>query len=70
MAGEWLSRVLASGPRAVSEIEAEAKAAGLSWSTVRRATNQLGVTSEKTAFTEGWAWRLPEEAMPGEEIEL
>jgi len=70
MAAEWLRGLLADGPVPVRQVESEAKAAGLSWATVRRAVDQLGVTSEKIAFKEGWAWRLPEEAMPGEEIEL
>ena len=70
MAAEWLRGLLADGPVPVRQVESEAKAAGLSWATVRRAVDQLGVTSEKIVFKEGWAWRLPEEAMPGEEIEL
>jgi energy-coupling factor transporter ATP-binding protein EcfA2 len=70
MAAEWLRGVLADGPVAVSDIQVGAKAAGLSWTTVRRAADHLGTTTEKTAYAAGWAWRLPEVATPGEEIEL
>jgi hypothetical protein len=70
MAAEWLSEVLADGPVAVSVIQADAKAAGFHWPTVRRAANQLDTTTVKTAFEGGWAWRLPEGAAPDEEIEL
>jgi hypothetical protein len=69
-AAEWLAHMLAEGPVAVTTLQEEAKAAGYSWSTMRRASDALGVTTEKTEFAGGWAWRLPEGAAPGEEIEL
>jgi putative DNA primase/helicase len=64
----WLRDLLANGPFTVRQIQAEAKAAGLSWATVRRGADQLGITTEKTAYEGGWAWRLPHQA--GEEIDL
>jgi AAA domain len=69
-AARWLAEMLANGPSPVTELRAEAEAAGFSWATVRRAHDALGVTTEKTAFDGGWAWRLPDGAAPGEEIEL
>jgi putative DNA primase/helicase len=58
-AKEWLSHLLAAGPVAVAEVKAAVQAAGLSWSTVRRAQEDLGVTSRKRAFCDGWEWSLP-----------
>jgi putative DNA primase/helicase len=67
---QWLAQMLAEGPVPVATLRQEAEAAGHSWATVRRAHNAFGVTTEKADFTGGWAWRLPEEACPGAEIEL
>jgi putative DNA primase/helicase len=67
---QWLAQMLAEGPVPVATLREEAAAAGHSWGTVRRAYKALGVTAEKADFTGGWAWRLPEEASPGAEIEL
>jgi RecA-family ATPase len=61
-----LQDLLANG-KAMSpeEIQAEAKEAGISWATVRRAKSDLGVVSERQTI-EGkgavgpWQWRLPD----------
>jgi hypothetical protein len=58
-AAKWLSEILADGPVAVTTLQAEAEAAGFAWSTVRRAGDQMRITSEKMEFQGGWAWRLP-----------
>jgi hypothetical protein len=70
MAAEWLRVLLADGAVAVRQIEAESKAVGLSWATVRRAANDLGIVTGKTGYDMGWAWRLSDETAPGAEIEL
>jgi putative DNA primase/helicase len=71
MATEWLRDLLARSPVPVRQIEADAKEAGISWATVRRAADGLGIVAEKTGYEAGWAWRLPDDAAPsGEEIEL
>ena len=57
-AKEWLKDFLADGPVAVKKIQREAKAAGLSWMTVRRAKEALLVVASKSAFEGGWQWRL------------
>jgi hypothetical protein len=54
----WLEDLLADGPIPVKKIQAEAKAAGLSWITVRRAKETLPVVASKSAFKGGWEWRL------------
>jgi hypothetical protein len=41
----------------VKKIEAEAKAAGLSWATVRRGKDELGLKSMRAGFAEGWLWK-------------
>lgn len=57
-AKEWLKDFLADGPVAVKRTQTEAKAAGLSWMTVRRAKEALSVVASKSAFEGGWQWRL------------
>jgi len=70
MAAHWLSSVLADGPVPVRTIKAEAEIAGLSWATVRRAGDNLGVVTVKTGYSAGRAWHMPKGPQPGEEIEL
>jgi hypothetical protein len=61
-AEELLRDILAGGPVAMKDIQAEAREAGLSWATVRRAKDRLGVIAERDGFgSEGkWLWRLPD----------
>lgn len=61
-AERYLRGELSEGPRPVAELRAVADDLGLSWSTVRRAKNQLGVDAERRGFGEDgrWWWRLPE----------
>jgi hypothetical protein len=61
----WLKELLADGPVAVKKIQQEAKAAGLSWITVRRAKDTLRVVANKSAYRGGWEWQL-EDAHPTE----
>ena len=46
-AATWLSLVLSEGPVATAQVEEEAKSAGISMATLRRAREQLGVQSVK-----------------------
>ena len=57
-AKEWLKVFLADGPVAVKKIQGEAKAAGLSWMTVRRAKEALPVVASKNGYQGKWEWRL------------
>jgi putative DNA primase/helicase len=61
-AEDFLREILADGAVPTRRILSEAKAAGLSWATVRRAKETLGVRAAKTALDGGWAWSLPEDA--------
>jgi hypothetical protein len=59
----FLRELLAGGPLLSNEVRVRAEAAGLSWSTIRRAKDQLGV--EAVRESEGgsgygrWRWVLP-----------
>jgi hypothetical protein len=57
----FLRDYLASGSQPSANVEAAAKAAGLSWATVKRAADDLSVAKRKaTGTTDGrWFWSLP-----------
>ena len=61
-AKEFLREELANGPRATDDVRKAAAAAGLSWSSVRRAQEELRIKPRKAGLTGGWEWRLPEDA--------
>lgn len=54
----WLQDLLADGPVAVKKIQTEARAAGLSWMTVRRAKEALTVIASKNGFQGAWQWQF------------
>jgi len=58
-AADWLREVLRDGPRLVKELEHEAREAGFTIITVRRAKSRIGVKSEKSGFGGAWQWILP-----------
>ena len=62
---EWLKDLLADGPVAVKKIQAEAKAAGWSWMTVRRAKEALPVVASKSGYQRKWEWRLEDAQLKG-----
>jgi hypothetical protein len=64
---EFLSTALADGPVPVSELKERATAQSISWRTVERAKDLLGVTSQKLDFGRGWQWRAYDDA---EEMEF
>jgi putative DNA primase/helicase len=57
-AKEWLKDFLADGPVAAKKIQAEAKAAGFSLMTVRRAKEALSVVASKSGYQGAWEWQL------------
>jgi len=59
---QFLQEELKDGPVATEKIVEEAKSAGCSWATVKRAKNHLGVNAVKGGMKSGWCWVLPEDA--------
>jgi len=56
-AEEFLVQLLGEGPAPTKHVEAEAKAAGISWRTVRRASDALGI--QKRKIDSVWYWSKP-----------
>ncbi|NUQ10080.1 MAG: AAA family ATPase [Phycisphaerae bacterium] len=58
----FLREVFANGPVPKTEVDREAKQAGYSAATVRRAKGVLGIVTKKDGMDGGWTWGLPEGA--------
>ncbi len=58
-AESFLRELLSDGPVAAKQVKADADAVGLSWATVRRAKDKLGIKPHKAGMDEGWVWSLP-----------
>jgi hypothetical protein len=62
-AEEFLRDALAGGAMAVMDLKADAKEAGLSWATIRRAKDRLGVVAERESYGRDgggrWTWAMP-----------
>ena len=60
-AEDFLREVLADGPRLASDVEEDARKAGLSKATLRRAKDAIGVKSRPRGFGKDkqWFWVLP-----------
>ena len=62
-AKEFLEEILASGPAPQKEVKAAAEGAGISWPSVRRAKERLGVTAVRESVGASgagrWLWSLP-----------
>lgn len=61
-AAEWLADLLAHGPRPARDVERDARDAGYSLATLRRAKAHIQVASRKPAFGGPWEWTLREPA--------
>lgn len=62
---EFLSGLLSVLPVPVDDIKREAKEAGFSWATVRRAKDEIGAKSKKSGFDKAvWSWYLPKVLTP------
>jgi hypothetical protein len=62
---EWLQERLSDGPVQTEEIGAEAKKARISWRTLRRAKDMLGVKHHKSSVGGKWYWELAEVRQEG-----
>jgi hypothetical protein len=62
-AEEFLREALAGGAVAVTDLKADANQAGLSWATVRRAKDRLGVVALRESHGRDgagrWTWAMP-----------
>jgi RecA-family ATPase len=65
-AEEFLRETLSSGSKPATDIKADSNEAGLSWATIRRAKDRLGVTTERESQGRDgrgrWLWTLPSAA--------
>ena len=57
-AEDFLRQCLRDGLAPTNTIKAEAKNAGISWATVRRASEQIKVLKRKGGMNQGWYWSL------------
>ena len=58
-AAAFLRAALVGGPVASNDLEREALAAGLTWNSLRRAKDGVGVVVGKAGMKGGWEWSLP-----------
>ena len=61
---EFLRAALALGTTPVTTLKAEAEELGLSWKTIRTASEKLGVRKVKGGLRDGWYWSLRTEYAP------
>jgi hypothetical protein len=67
-AKEWLEATLADGPVCAAKVKEEAKAAGITLMTLRRATQVLSVVKEKSSMKGGWLWSIPAKVLNAGEV--
>lgn len=60
----FLLEELHPGALPARKLEARARDAGISNTTLRRAKKELGIIARKAGFDGGWVWSLPEDAHP------
>jgi AAA domain len=58
-ATKFLGEYLKGGAQLAKDVKHEARSAGFSEKTLRRARERLGVVAVKSSFTGGWSWGLP-----------
>jgi hypothetical protein len=66
---DFLREHLCDGPRAHPDLQKAAKAAGITWGTIRRAKDRLGVKARKLGLEGGWQWALPKHDHPRPETD-
>lgn len=55
---DLLKALLASGPLKQGQLEGEAKGAGISWDTMKRAKDKLGIVAKRDGRENCWKWGL------------
>ena len=56
---DFLERELAEDSVQAAEVNKDAKQAGISQKSLRRAAEKLGIKRKKAGFNQGWVWSLP-----------
>ena len=61
---DLLRALLATEPVPAKSVEEEAKGAGISWPTIKRAKDALGVVTRRDGKANMWYWALPAKEEP------
>lgn len=64
---DFLQNFLPGRSVKVSEVQKEAREAGITEKSLRRAREKLGIKPKKSDFTGGWEWMLPEDAQSSQD---
>ena len=67
---EWLAIQLSGGPLPSREVENRARDKGLSWASVRRAQERLGIKATKDGYSGAWLWGMPDKTEGAHNIQL
>ncbi|MBI4560542.1 MAG: AAA family ATPase [Candidatus Rokubacteria bacterium] len=67
-AAEFLREILADGSMSADEVKRQARGAGISEMTLRRARADLRVEIRKAGFRQGWIWTLPSKVLMGDHV--
>lgn len=59
---DWLRKELATGPAKAADVQKQARLAGISDKSLRRARERLAIHPLKSEFAGGWTWALREDA--------
>lgn len=65
-AEDFLRTFLAQRPVPTTLLQREAKNAGISWASIRRAAEEIGVEKRKDGYQGQWTWALPQGAQPAD----
>lgn len=60
-AEDFLRDALENGWTKTSDLQTQAKNAGIAWATVRRAQSRMGIKASKSGFQAGWGWKMPDD---------
>jgi hypothetical protein len=58
-AADWIRDLLADGPMESATVKENASDAGMSWATIRRAQQEMGIKPFRDQFSKEWMWKLP-----------
>ena len=64
-ATDLLLELLKDGPLNSTEVQGQAQRAGISWETMKRAKDRLGIAAKRDGKTKKWLWTLPQGGAEG-----